>query len=213
MQVSLSIQTIALAGVFQALRLVQDVARGQTVQPDEYSLMLNSIVNLNPAEAIDIYGGDIKNLTTGLNQLILQLGDRTKAKQDVELTRYAIGIFTLERRLSKTPAKLHALSENLQQLERQLQHFAVTDENIVARLADIYGECISTLGTRIQIYGQPEVLQQNSVQHKVRALLLTAIRSAVLWRQAGGSRLHFIFKRKKILTEAKQLLAATESNN
>ncbi len=87
-----------------------------------------------------------------------------------------------------------------------MQHFAITDENIIANLADIYVECISSLGTRIQVAGQPELLKQPLVQHKVRALLLAAIRAVVLWRQAGGSRLHFIFKRKALLSEAKSVL-------
>ena len=137
--------------------------------------------------------------------IVDQLGD--KPQKDVELTRYIVGVLALERRLHKTPTKMKALGDKLQHLQRQLQHFAITDDNMLANLADIYAECISSLGSRIQIYGQPDLLKQTAVQHKVRALLLAAIRSAVLWRQAGGSRLNFIFKRRKLVAQAQQMLS------
>ncbi len=116
-------------------------------------------------------------------------------------------MLALERKLNKTSANMNKLASKLQQLERQLQHFSITDDNMLANLADIYSDCISSLGGRIQIYGQPELLKQTAVQHKVRALLLAAIRSAVLWRQAGGSRLNFIFKRRKLVAQAQHMLS------
>lgn len=205
MEHSLTNQIIALAGICQALKLVQQVARSTSVEQADMALMLSSIAMINADEPLQIYGGKMKALETGLTLIVDQLGD--KPQKDVELTRYIVGVLALERRLNKTPAQLKKLGDKLQHLERQLQHFSITDDNMIANLADIYSDCISSLGGRIQIYGQPELLKQTSVQHKVRALLLAAIRSAVLWRQAGGSRLHFIFKRRKLVAEAKQQLS------
>lgn len=205
MEHSITNQIIALAGICQALKLVQQVARSTSVEQADMALMLSSIAMINADEPVQIYGGEMKALETGLTLIVDQLGD--KPQKDVELTRYIVGVLALERRLNKTPAQLKKLGDKLQHLERQLQHFSITDDNMIANLADIYSDCISSLGGRIQIYGQPELLKQTSVQHKVRALLLAAIRSAVLWRQAGGSRLHFIFKRRKLVAEAKQQLS------
>ena len=205
MEHSITNQIIALAGICQALKLVQQVARSTSVEQADMALILNSIAMINADEPVQIYGGEMKALETGLTLIVDQLGD--KPQKDVELTRYIVGVLALERRLNKTPAQLKKLGDKLQHLERQLQHFSITDDNMIANLADIYSDCISSLGGRIQIYGQPELLKQTSVQHKVRALLLAAIRSAVLWRQAGGSRLHFIFKRRKLVAEAKQQLS------
>ncbi|HSG50502.1 MAG TPA: high frequency lysogenization protein HflD [Rheinheimera sp.] len=205
MEHSITNQIIALAGICQALKLVQQVARSASVEQADMALMLSSIAMINADEPVQIYGGEMKALETGLTLIVDQLGD--KPQKDVELTRYIVGVLALERRLNKTSAQLKKLGDKLQHLERQLQHFSITDDNMIANLADIYSDCISSLGGRIQIYGQPELLKQTSVQHKVRALLLAAIRSAVLWRQAGGSRLHFIFKRRKLVAEAKQQLS------
>lgn len=206
METSLQTQIIALAGLCQAAKLVQSVARSSESQQTQLDIILGSVVNLTPATPLDIYGGELSNLKRGLELIVEQLGD--KPQKDVELTRYLVGVLALERRLSKNKNNLNELGRQLSQLERQLQHFSVTDETIIGKLADIYSECISSLGARIQIYGQPELLSQSSVQHKVRALLLAAVRAAVLWRQAGGSRLNFIFKRRKLVAAAEAALAS-----
>lgn len=206
MESSLHTQLIALAGLCQAVKLVQTTARSSESQQAQLTICLGSVVNLNPASPIDIYGGSAENLRRGFELIIEQLGD--KPKKDVELTRYLVGVLALERRLNKNKNNLQELGKQLSQMERQLQHFDVTDDTIIAKLADIYSDCISSLGARIQIYGQPDLLSQTSVQHKVRALLLAAVRAAVLWRQAGGSRLNFIFKRRKLLAAAEAALAS-----
>lgn len=205
MQPSLYTQIMALAGLCQALQLVQKVARSSDVDKAAMQTVLHSVAVLDAEEPLQIYGGDLKQLAGGLKLIVDQLGD--KPQKDVELTRYIVGVLALERKLAKAPARMKTLGDKLQHLNRQLQHFAITDDNMLANLADIYSECISSLGGRIQIFGQPELLKQPAVQHKVRALLLAAIRSAVLWRQAGGSRLNFIFKRRKLVAQAQHMLS------
>ena len=65
---------------------------------------------------------------------------------------------------------------------------------------------MSPLGARIQVTGEPIILKQKNNQHTIRALLLSGIRAAVLWRQVGGKRRNILFSRKKIVDTAKQLL-------
>lgn len=211
MQYSLSTQIIALAALCQALKLVQQVARSSELDKEALSLILQSVAVIDAELPLQIYGDDAANLQDGFKLIVDQLGD--KPQKDVELTRYIVGVLALERRLAKTPANLARLGDKLQHLQRQLQHFTVLDDNMLANLADIYADCISSLGGRIQIYGQPELLKQPAVQHKVRALLLAAVRAAVLWRQAGGSRLNFIFKRRKLVEQARQMLAQLPSSS
>jgi high frequency lysogenization protein len=124
----------------------------------------------------------------------------------VEITRYLVGLLALERKLSRNHAALAMMSERIQQVRRQLQHFAVTDEQVIANIADIYSDIISNLGPKIQISGNPHILQQKQVQNKIRALLLAAMRSAVLWRQLGGKRRQLVFSRKAIVDTANNSL-------
>ena len=59
MQASLETQIYALAGLCQAAKLVQKVARSTDSQQAQLEIILNSVINLNPATPLDIYGGDL----------------------------------------------------------------------------------------------------------------------------------------------------------
>jgi len=204
MQFSTTIQTLALAALCQSIRLVQQVARGDEVDSQELKTALQSVALQDVAEPVDIFGGKLNNLNSGYHIVLSQLGDNPN--KDLELTRYLMAVFALERRMAKNPAALQAVGKRVERLQQQLQHFQITDDNIIASIADIYVEHISPLGNRIQIAGKPTELKQPAVQNKIRALLLCAIRAAVLWRQAGGRRYHFILQRKKLLQEVKTVL-------
>jgi high frequency lysogenization protein len=77
----------------------------------------------------------------------------------------------------------------------------------LANLAGCYSETISTLSPRIVVLGEHGHLSNPDVANTVRALLLAAIRSAVLWRQCGGNRLQLLFGRRKLIAEAQRLLS------
>jgi len=62
------------------------------------------------------------------------------------------------------------------------------------------------MNPRILIAGNPVYLEQAENASRVRTLLLSAIRSGVLWHQLGGSRWQLLFQRKKIILTAKKLL-------
>jgi high frequency lysogenization protein len=204
MQFSYTTQTLALAALCQAIRLLQQIARGDEANNSELELSLKSVTVQDAAEPVDIFGGKLANLENGYHVLQAQLGDNPK--KDLELTRYAMAVITLERKLAKNNDSLQAVGKRIERLQQQLQHFQLLDETVLASMADIYIEHISPLGQRIQIAGQPAALKQPMVQHKIRALLLAAIRAAVLWRQAGGRKYHFILQRKQLLQEVKTVL-------
>ena len=196
-------RTMALAGVMQAIAQVQHLARHGESDPDNLSASLNSILITDPQAAEDVYP-DKFALGKGYQLIQSQLGD--KSKKDIEITRYMIGILTLERKLAKNNNAMGMLAERINQVGRQLHHFTILDEQVIANLASIYSDVISDLGPKIQITGNPTCLQRPLVQQKIRALLLSAMRSAVLWRQLGGQRRQLIFSRKQILETAKQSL-------
>ncbi|MDH5230485.1 MAG: DUF489 family protein, partial [Gammaproteobacteria bacterium] len=87
-----------------------------------------------------------------------------------------------------------------------------THENVVANLAGIYTDTISTIPPRIVVSGEQGYLNNTENANKVRALLLALMRSAILWKQKGGRRWHVLLKRGKIMAAAKNLLKQTEVN-
>ncbi|MEL4279804.1 MULTISPECIES: high frequency lysogenization protein HflD [Shewanella] len=196
-------RTMAFAGILQAIAQVQYLARHGESDTDELAASLNTILVTDPESAADVYQ-DKAALHKGYQLVLNQLGD--SSQKDVEITRYLVGILALERKLTRSNSGLAMLAERINQVNRQLHHFAITDEQVIANLASIYSDIISNLGPKIQISGNPLCLQRPLVQHKIRALLLAAMRSAVLWRQLGGKRRHLVFARKAIIDTAKKSL-------
>lgn len=205
-------QTITFAAICQIANLVQQVSRNGQVNESELAVLLNSIITTSPENTLAVYGGELANVKQGLELLINHLGDSaTNGKQnkvkDPEFTRYIINLINLERRLTKKPKQLSQLGDRINATKRQLDHYPITSETLIASFASIYSDIISPLGARIQVTGEPSVLKQTATQHKIRALLLAGIRSAVLWRQVGGKRRNIIFSRNKLIKTAKELLA------
>ncbi len=198
-------QTQTFAGICQAAVMVQGIARKNSVDQTAFNLMLKSIININPVETLDVYGGELANLSTGLTMMAAQLGDSTDNK-DPELTRYIVNLLNLERRLRSKPKVLTELGNRIEQCQRQLMHYELDSDNMVSNFASIYTDVISPLGGKIQIAGEPSILKQVANQNRIRALLLAGIRSTVLWRQVGGQRRNILFNRRKFVTSAKQLL-------
>ncbi|QLE85830.1 MULTISPECIES: high frequency lysogenization protein HflD [Shewanella] len=196
-------RTMAFAGILQAIAQVQYVARHGRTDTDQLAAALSSILVTNPDNTTDVYADKVA-LNKGYQMIVNQLGD-DKSK-DVEVTRYLVGILALERKLARASNAMGMLAERINQVDRQLHHFEITDEQVVANFAGIYSDIISNLGPKIQISGNPEFLKQPQVQQKIRALLLSAMRSAVLWRQLGGKRRHLVFARKTIVDIAKKSL-------
>ncbi|WP_220718086.1 high frequency lysogenization protein HflD [Agarivorans litoreus] len=197
-------RVIAFAGICQAAKLVQDVARTSNCDEASLKTSLSSILITNPNETVEVFGS-LEQLKLGLGVMSGQLSNQQE-KRNAEITRYLVSLLALERRLNKRPDLLNMMGERIGQLDRQLQHFDLLDQQVLGGIADIYSDIISPLGPRIQVAGNVSYLQQPVVQHKVRALLLAGIRASVLWRQLGGQRRQLLFSRKNYLQQTTQLL-------
>ncbi|MNT00829.1 High frequency lysogenization protein HflD [compost metagenome] len=57
------------------------------------------------------------------------------------------------------------------------------------------------------VQGNPHYLGQAGVVAEIRALLLAAVRAAVLWRQLGGSYWDFLLSRKAMVEAVDRQLA------
>lgn len=196
-------RTIAFAGICQAVALVQKTARDGHCDQDKLEASLQTIMNMNPSSTLDVYGHE-SQIKLGLETFVKEIDSTDSGR---ELTRYLVNLLSLERKLSSRQDATSQLSDRIKLANNQLNHHPLSDPQMVSNLANIYLDVISPLGARIQIAGSPDVLKQPQNQHQVRALLLAGVRSAVLWRQVGGSRLQLLFGRKKMLQQAQILLA------
>ena len=197
-------QHIALAGVCQSAMLVQEVARRGAPERLAYESVINSLVITDPDSTEAVYGG-ISNLAIGFKTIVGQLNTEPGSK-DAEVTRYIASILGLERKLNRNRRAMSELGNRINQLQRQVAHADVFDSQSLQNMASIYSDVISPLAPKIQVAGNPANLNQVSVQHKVRALLLAGVRSAVLWRQLGGKRRNILFQRRNLLKGAERAL-------
>ncbi len=115
----------------------------------------------------------------------------------------------LERKLMNNKEVFKLLARRVKYASSQAIYFSETHSTVLASLADIYLSTLGTLPFRVQVLGQAKLLNQPEIINKVRALMLAGVRSAVLWRQMGGSRLQLFFSRSKLVQMAKQSLAQT----
>ena len=198
-------QTIALAGVFQAASLVEQIANKGMANSAIIESSIESLFRFDVDSTESVFG-NIAGVGSGIRVLNQQIGE-FKNDRNLEITKYAIAMIALEKKLSANPEMLNQVTEGLNEIEKSLEFFSLMHENVFAKLGGLYKDTISTLQPKIVVQGDRNYLSNESNANKVRALLFAGIRAAVLWQQCGGSRWHILFGRKKYLEECQVLLA------
>ncbi|RYY76145.1 MAG: lysogenization regulator HflD [Gammaproteobacteria bacterium] len=198
--------TLALAGIIQAVVLVEQAAKTGYVQPDAYKCSIESLFDLNPSSTLAVYGGNPQNLRLGLEALRDMLKGQHKHQ---DAMRYGLAALHLQKKLAGRKDMLGVIASRVAQAATQAEHFSSTHENVIGNLGQIYSETISTFRFRIQVMGDYNYLQQPRIASQIRALLLSAIRSAMLWRQIGGNRWQLLFQRKAIANVVDNLLRSS----
>jgi high frequency lysogenization protein len=196
-------QTIALAGIAQAAALVQQLATTGSADQAALEASIASVLKIDSDSVIDVYGG-LFGIKLGLKQLNEQMTGYKIVNP--EQARYSASLVFLENQLSGRKDLLNSIQIGIAKAQAQSEHFGLLHENVLANLSEVYQSTISTLQPRIMVNGEQEYLSRPDVANKIRACLLAGIRSAILWKQCGGTRWKFLFFRKKIQAELKILL-------
>jgi len=195
-------RVIALGGLFQAVSLVRSLATEGDCDCEAFETCMSSIFKLESDSAAEVYGG-IANVCGGLRTMVAQIDGR---RRDAALLRMVFAILRLERSLRRHPAMVESLQQGLRGMRRQLLHFGPTHPTVVARAADLYAENLSGLRPRVMVIGNPLYLHQPAQARRIRALLLAAVRAAVLWRQLGGRRWHLLLRPRREAMLARGML-------
>ncbi|WP_185230612.1 high frequency lysogenization protein HflD [Teredinibacter franksiae] len=194
---------LALAGVVQCAHQVEELAKTGYLKTAQFETAVNSLLNQNPNSTEEVFGG-VPALAVGLEALEQLLHNHRDPKH-ADAMRYILGIIHLQKRLAKRKDLLHTIGNRLEKAQQQAEHFGPAHDNVVGNIADIYTDTISTFAFRIQVTGEYSYLQQNRVASQIRALLLSGIRAATLWRQVGGTRWHLLFYRSKLVNAVTEL--------
>ena len=123
-----------------------------------------------------------------------------------EAIRYFISLMQVERQLTKQPQLLDQLGGHLEAAVQKAEQLGPTHESVIETLNTAYQETVSTLKFRIMVTGNHgRHLQQGNNPAKVRVLLLSGIRAAMLYRQLGGGRLSLLFQRGRVFKELESI--------
>jgi high frequency lysogenization protein len=199
-------KTLALCGIYQAAKLVYDYAATGKTDEQAFQTSINSLFVTNPEKTLDVYGDDVQNLQLGVKTLLGQMGSHeTDEVRNLEITRYVLSMIILEKNLAKQPQVLQQVARVLQTAQNQREHFGDWHENVMASISRAYTENISKIKPIIMVRGHQQHLTNPLIANKIRSLLLAGVRSAMLWRQVGGSRWGLILGRKKYLKQAQTL--------
>jgi len=195
-------RVLALAGLLQSIRLVQEMANNGQVQTSALAPCIDSLFRFEADSTEEVYGG-VRALFPGLRRVIAQLDG---SDRDGAQTRMAMNVLHLERRFVAVPAAMDTVQERLEQVQREQQPWEPTHPVVLSSLGSIYAELVSPLGPKVMVAGNPVYLSQPEVVAEVRAALLAALRSAVLWRQLGGSWWDLLLSRRRMVETAQELL-------
>lgn len=207
---SISNQSIALAGLFQAAHLVEQLAKTGKVNEEDFKTCIESLFATDPEHVSDVFGGSTDNLKLGFREVRFLTDGKSRTGSSPDVMRYALGILHLESKLRKNKVMLNKVAGGIESAKRQLEHFHSGNENLVSNLSGLYQDTISTFRFRIHVTGNAQHLRTPQTAHKIRALLLCAIRSAILWRQVGGRRWQLLFNRRKLNKACQEVLLHLE---
>jgi len=196
MSFSFDDRVLALAGIAQALQQVRRIAETGHSDAAVVRTAMDSVLRIDAPSPAAVYGDD-RQLDAGLRLLRDYFGNQGK---DDLLPRLALSVMQLERRFVREGATVARVQAGIAAAAARAGELGdPAHPDVLAAMGGLYADTISQLKPRIMVQGNPHYLGQAGVVAEIRALLLAAVRSAVLWRQLSGSYWDFLFSRRAML--------------
>ncbi|MCH9698865.1 MAG: high frequency lysogenization protein HflD [Gammaproteobacteria bacterium] len=205
MQKSYRNQAIALAGLSLATDLVRQLAVNGAVDADSLETLVNSILKVDAESIEDVYGG-LTKLRPGFRVLRSQLSGNRDF--DRNQGRYAASLIYLENKLEGSRPMQQQIQDGIKEAIEVSKEHPIVHQDVIAKLAKTYENSLSQIRPHVMVQGNQAHLTSAVNINKIRTLLLAGVRSAMLWRQAGGSRWKLLIGRKQLLAETEKLLRA-----
>jgi high frequency lysogenization protein len=191
---SLDDRMLALAGLVQALAQVRRIADTGQADAAILATALDSVFRIDADSPAAVYGGE-----TALRPGLLLLRDYFRNEtRDELLPRLALALLQLERRFARDPMA-QQVHDGILALAPSADRLGSAHPEVLAALGSLYSDTVSRLRPRVMVQGNPHYLGQAGVVAEIRAVLLAALRSAVLWRQLGGSLWDFLLRRRDMV--------------
>lgn len=195
-------RVLALAGVAQALRQVRRIADTGQAEAAVLETALDSVFRIDAASPEAVYGG-AEAVAPGLRLLKEYFSSQG---QDDLLPRLALSVLQLERRFVRDGDMVARVQDGIAAAAPSAERLGSTHPDVLASLGSLYADTVSHLRPRVLVQGNPHYLAQADIVAEIRAVLLAALRSAVLWRQMGGSLWDLLLGRRAMLAAVEDAL-------
>lgn len=196
MSFSFDDRVLALAGIAQALQQVRRIAETGHSEAAIVRTAMDSVMRIDAPTPEAVYGS-ARQVEPGLR--LLRDYFRNQGKDQL-LPRLALSVMQLERRFVREATTVDKVDTGIRATSARLAELGESNHpDVLAAMAELYKNSISQLKPKIMVQGNPHYLNQATVVAEIRALLLAAVRSAVLWRQLGGNYWDFLFSRKAMV--------------
>ncbi|HZF98670.1 MAG TPA: lysogenization regulator HflD, partial [Pseudoxanthomonas sp.] len=163
---------------------------------------LDSVFRIDAETPQDVYSG-AANLAPGLRLLRDYFSNQ---ERDEQLPRLAMAVLQLERRFVREADTVAAVAGGIEEIAPRAQTLGSAHPDVLSALGALYADTISHLRPKVMVHGNPHYLGQTGVVAEIRAILLAAVRSAVLWRQLGGSLWDLLLSRRAMADAAGEWL-------
>ena len=157
-------RTLALAGLFQAARLAQTLAREGRADERAFAASLKSLFSFDAGSVAEVYGG-ATGVLLGLQLIEEKLNNRGQPL-DFELARYAISMIQLEAQLRRLPSMQETIRTGLKTIAEQMRFFESASApgspvgdgeepgndihpKLAEKIGELYQQTLSTLTPRI----------------------------------------------------------------
>jgi high frequency lysogenization protein len=192
---SMEQRVLALAGLVQALKQVRQTAATGQADAGVVATAIDSMFRIDAESPQAVYGGT-SPLRPGL---LLVRAYFSNQGSDEMLPRLALAVLQLERRFVRDAAVAQQVHDGVIAVLPLADRLGQHHPDVLAALGALYADTVSHLRPRVLVQGNPHYLGQASVVAEIRAMLLAALRSAVLWRQLDGSLWDFLLRRRELM--------------
>ena len=199
-------KTLALAAIFQAAGLANELARKGSTDSSVEAFLTQTVLVMDTDNISEIYPS-IDGLKPGLRWLEGCLLEQGRGLQNAgEIIRIALGVIQVEGQFNEHEGVQNTLRTRLENINRQrVMNPDMSSTELNNLLGSAYVDSLGQLRFRVQIRGDAKQLQAPGMAERIRAILLAGVRAAWLWRRLGGRRWHLILTRGQILREIREI--------
>ena len=198
-------QTLALAGMFQAAALVDELALHGNCDTNAFDCSINSLFTIDAPTVRDALG-DIPCLSRGFEALGDYLGGENRSPGR-NIAYYLLSMLKISTQVLRNQDLAQDLLDGLKRIEHSTSEFDMSRGSVINKIDGLYQSSISSLNPRILVRGEQNYLRNDDNAAKIRGLLLAGIRCGVLWQQLGGSKWTLFWWRKKYVATARKFLS------